>query len=294
MLNPSHFSVLKNKKQYLGGIMTYQTDLDALTGIVHRFPLDGDALDAIGSANGTNAGGNFTGTPICEGATNSYETTNSVDHRIVFPTTADIDGALAQKTTSIWFSLSAAQQPFATIYGEVTGSDSFQIVLSPGNGIVFEVHSASYTLQIYGDVNLAVDRAYNLVMQFDGTGGANEFSAYIDGVKQLDSVDTTPGVATMPSRNPGDLGDTTAGTVSLGGVGGAVLVAPVVGSNNELCHFTSVQSTTTIRETIFEKGALPDITITSDSLVNMQADIDTYADTVRGNSPCAIRVEAIV
>ena len=44
---------------------------------------------------------------------------------------------------------------------------------------------------------------------------------------------------------------------------------------------------------MFERGAVPEIVIAEDTEANMQADIDTYADTVRGNTPLAIRVEKL-
>ncbi len=51
--------------------MAYGDDIDGLNAD-HRWDLDGDATDAIGTADGTNSGGVFTGTAITEDATNSW------------------------------------------------------------------------------------------------------------------------------------------------------------------------------------------------------------------------------
>ena len=48
----------------------------------------------------------------------------------------------------------------------------------------------------------------------------------------------------------------------------------------------AVLTDTEIREVMFEKGAPPDVTITN------QAGLDALADTVRGNAPLCIRVDA--
>jgi hypothetical protein len=55
---------------------------------------------------------------------------------------------------------------------------------------------------------------------------------------------------------------------------------------------STVQVTATqIREELFEKGALPDITIAADTTANMQIALDAIASTVRPNWPLAILIK---
>jgi hypothetical protein len=61
-------------------------------------------------------------------------------------------------------------------------------------------------------------------------------------------------------------------------------------------HWTSWDSAvsdTNIREKLFESGAEPTNTITSDTEANMQTALDAYADTTQGDVPCVFRVEKL-
>lgn len=71
--------------------MAYSAVIDALLPY-HRWTLDGDVLDARGTANGTNSGGLLTVTAVCRDTVNSY-LTNGTNDRIVLPTTTDINNS---------------------------------------------------------------------------------------------------------------------------------------------------------------------------------------------------------
>ena len=64
------------------------------------------------------------------------------------------------------------------------GTNAVKIVLGWGNALMFEASFGSI-LQIFGDVDLDINRAYHFCIVFEGNGFGNEFRAYLDGVKQL-------------------------------------------------------------------------------------------------------------
>ena len=266
--------------------MAYGADIDAL-GNQHRWTWDNVLTDAVGSVTATNTGCSFVTTPLCEGVTYSIQTNGTTD-RVTIPNTTDINNsAQDRKCICGWFMVSAIQDPPKRIYGEGNTTQSFAIIMGWGNNIIFEVDSASFTLQIFGDTPLVPNRAYHLTAIFEGSSYGNEFRAYLDGVKQLSAEPTNrqPGVTTLTARTPVEFGDPV-GTVSVGGVA-VVLNASVNGHYNEWASFDGANAVLTdveVREELFEKGALPSLTVTN------QAGLDAIADTVRPNAPLCIRV----
>lgn len=266
--------------------MAYSDDILALSPD-HRWALDGDALDASGTADGTNSGGVFTGTPVCRDAVNSYVTNGTTD-RIVLPTTADINNSTqTRKAIGGWFSPTAIQNPPKSIYGEGNSSQSIRMILGWGNNLMFELNYPGLNIQIFGDVPLVANRRYHLCMVFEGNGYGNEFRAYLDGVKQLNAnpVDRQPNVASIASRGVGEFGDP-AGTVGVGGIA-IILLAPINGQYNQWASWNgapALLTDTQIRQELFEKGTIPEVTITN------QADLDALANTVRSNTELSILV----
>jgi hypothetical protein len=271
--------------------MAYSDDIEALIPVA-RYSLDGNADDVANANNGIDgneSGGNFSGPAICEDVTNSYRTTG-INNRIVLPDDALINSSnVANKAVCGWFSTTGIQNPPKNIYGEGNATQSFRFVLGWGNNLVFEVDSASFTLQIFGDTPLEINRPYHLTLVFEGNGSGNILRAYLDGVLQTNAEPTSrqPNTATLAARSGGEFGDP-AGTVAVGGTA-VILLAPIDGQYNEWAMFegtNAILTGTEIREELFEKGALPDNTITN------QAGLDALATTVRPNAPLCIRVSA--
>jgi hypothetical protein len=275
--------------------MAYGSDIDAL-GNAHRYILSANANDSVGTNNGTNSGGVFTGSAICEDTTNSY-VTNGVSDRIVLPSITTINNAAqSRKAVCGWFAATGIQNPPKNIYGEGNASQAFRFILGWGNYLVFEVDDPNFTIQIFGDVPLAVNRPYHLTMIFEGNGYANEVRAYLDGVPQLSSepASTAPSAATLTARTAGEFGDP-AGTVAVGGTA-VILLAPINGQYAQWAMFdgaNAVLTDTQVREELFEKGALADVTISSGTEGAMQTALDVYSTTTRGDAPCCIEVEAV-
>jgi hypothetical protein len=276
-------------------IQTYTEVLVALGG-QHLYDFDGGVTDSIGTSDGTNSGCILTDTAICEDATNCL-TTNATSDRVTLPSVADINNsAQALKGVCGWFTPTAIQDPPKRIYGEGDASASFAFILGWGNNVIFEIDSANFNIQIYGDTYLESNRAYHLALFFSGNGNDNLVSAYLDGVLQLDAlpVNRQPNTATLEARTVGEFGDP-AGTVAVGGTA-VLLNAPVNGKYNKWAFFDGASSQisgTDVREKLFEKGALPDITITSDTESNMQTALNAYSSTVRPNAPLCIRIENV-
>jgi hypothetical protein len=75
------------------------------------------------------------------------------------------------------------------------------------------------------------------------------------------------------------------------------MVAPAQQGTSRYQHWAAWGSApptdTEIRETLFERGALADVTIATDTQANMQTAIDVYASTARADAPCCIEIEAV-
>ena len=275
--------------------MAYSDDIAAL-GADHHWDFDGDSTDQIGSANGTDTSVLYTSSAIAEDATNCAET-DAVTDRISIPTTTDINNsAQSRKAVGGWFMATAIQNPPKNIYGEGDATQAFRFILGWGNNLVFEVDDPSFTLQIFGDTYLEVNRAYHMLMIFEGNGYGNELRAYLDGVEQLEAspADRQPDAATLTARSVAEFGDP-AGTVAVGGTA-VILIAPINGKWNHWATWDgedAVLTDTEVRETLFERGALAGVTISSGTESAMQTALDAYSATTRGNAALCIEVEAV-
>ncbi len=257
--------------------MTVAADISGL-GADHHWDFDGDSLDQIGSVNGTDTSILYTSAAIAEDATNCAET-NAVADRVSIPTTTEINNsAQARKAVCGWYAATAIQNPPKNIYGEGDATQAFRFILGWGNYVVFEVDSANFTLQIFGDVALAVNRPYHLCMVFENSTYGNELRAYLDGIEQLNAEPTNrqPGANTLPARSVAEFGDP-AGTVAVGGTA-VILIAPINGKWNHWATWgdeaDAVLTDSEVRVTLFERGALAEDTVSTDTEANMQIAMD--------------------
>lgn len=273
--------------------MAYGDDIDALNPD-HRYSFDNTPNDQVGTAHGTASGATYTTNPLCEDVTYSL-LTDAVSERVVLPTTTTINNsAQTRKAVAGWFVATAIQNPPKNIYGEGEATQAFRLILGWGNNLMFEVDSSSFTLQIFGDVALEVDRPYHLCMIFEGSGYGNELRAYLDGIEQLDAEPTNrqPGVTTLTARSVGEFGDP-AGTVAVGGTA-VILIAPINGRWNEWAIWDGADAVLTddeVREELFAKGAIAENTISNGTEAAMQTALDAFADDVIGDVPLGFAVE---
>lgn len=286
--------------------MAYSTDISGL-GADHHWKFDGDSVDAIGSVVRTDTGMDFTGSPIAKDATYSAKMNSRTDSVALTNTTTISNSSQARKAVCGWFMVSAKELPSCRIYGEGGTTTNFQFIIFPGNSIMLEVrNSTNFQVQIYSDVSLEADRAYHFCAVFEGNGYSNEVRFWIDGVEQTsaDPSNRQPNVATLPARNPAEFGNP-AGTVGINGVN---LVMNSPGDNRSTEQIVSayfqhwaawgdkanaVLTNTEVRETLFERGALADVTISSNTQSNMQTALNAYSLTTRDNAPLCIEIENV-
>ena len=275
--------------------MAYRDDIQSL-GADHLWTFTGDVTDFIGTADGTNSGMLLTAPAIAEDGASSTES-NATSDRVTLPSSADINSsAQDRKAMCGWVQLSKIQPPPDRIYGEGDQTTSFAFVIALGNNVMFETTSSSFILQVFGDRILRPGRSYHLCGIFEGSGFGDTIRFYIDGVRQtLSQPDPpSPGVTTLAARGVGEFGDP-AGTVGVGG-GVVLLGAPTNCRYQHWASFSGASAVLTdasIRGTLFEKGALPDVTISTGTESAMQSSLDALADTVRPDAPLAIRVQAV-
>lgn len=276
--------------------MAYSDDISNLSAD-HHWDFDGDSLDQIGSANGTDTSVDYTGSAIAEDATNCA-TLNAVGDRVSIPTTSDINSSTQSRWAfGGWFSTTTTQEPPKSIAGRGDTTDSMRFILFLGNSFMAEADPGGTDpiLQSYGPTFMADNRVYHLFARWSGNGYDNKFDFFVDGVLMTDAEpsDREPDIANFPATTVLEFGDP-AGTVSVGGTT-VILNCPVNGKYNHWATFNDgdIPTNTEIRETLFERGALADVTISSGTESAMQTALDVYKDTTRSDAPLCIEIEAV-
>lgn len=267
--------------------MAYSDDINALSPD-HRWAFDGNVgTDAIGTSNATMTG-TLAGVALCEGVANCAQSNTIAGDRFTLPTAVDIENNTnSLKAFGGWFSIDEVSPHPCSIYSEGDAQPTYHIVLAVGNNTMFEVVDGIGDIaQAYG-ITMVPSRNYHLMTIFDN----GTLSFYIDGV--LQSSNSLVSTTLRPRTVAGEFADP-AGTV---GVGGSVVLlqAPTNGSYNEWASWadTTLPTPAETRSELFEKGALPESTITTDTEINMQTDLDTYASNAFANSPLCLRIEDV-
>jgi hypothetical protein len=264
--------------------MAYRDDIIAL-GADHLWRFDGDVLDSIGAADGTNTGFLLTSTAICEDATNSSQC-NAVSDRVTIPDTATINSALSNKAVGGWVQFDSIQLPPRSIYGEGTTGQQFRFLVWAGNTLMLDIVDGASVYQAFSDQVLQANRAYHIFGIVNGNG---DYELYVDGDLQEITAPTDRQFvgATFDSGSPIEFGDPAGATE----VGNQTVL--LTGSTNCDYNFwasfsdANVPSNVEIRTELFEKGALPDVTITN------QAGLDALANSFRPDAPLCIRVDVV-
>ena len=281
--------------------MAYADDIDAL-GPDHAFSFDGNATDRINALATTTSTVTFTGVALCEGVSVSM-LTDAIDDQLQYAATSATFNGVDQNRLAAagWFSVTATQNPPKQIM-QIGDTTSVKILLGWGNNLMFEADAPNavpaFLLQVFGDKVLASNRAYHLCMILECNTFGNEFRCYLDGVKQLgaEPADREPDAPNFPSRSAGTTFGIPASNGNFVGGDSVGILSPINGQYNEWALFdgaNAVLTDTEIREELFEKGALADVTITSGTQAAMQTQLDTLADSVRADAPLCIRVEAL-
>ena len=267
--------------------MAYSDDVLALSP-QHLWPFDGNYVDVVGSvADGTNAGFG-TAAVLCEDASNSVEC-NGTSDRVQIPATTDIDGATNAKGVGGWVRFNSIQLPPKSIYREGTTGNQFNVTLWAGNKLMLDVANGGDIRQAFSNNVLKPNRVYHIFGKIEGSGQDNEFALFVDGIRQsvTEPSNGQTGFASLGVRARAEFGDPSGATQAGGGT--VLLNGPTNCRYNYWASFTGTEASNLtdaqIREELFEKGALPGVTITN------QAGLDALASTARPDEPLNIRVE---
>lgn len=268
--------------------MAYRDDVTALSPD-HLWRFDADSNDSVGSLNGTDTN-ITTATAITEDATNSRQS-NSTSDRIDLASAATVDQALTRKAIGGWIYFTAVQAPPKSVYREGTTESQFCFVVWAGNACMLDIVNSGTIKQLFMGRTLSPSRAFHIFAVIEGDGFGDKVELYLDGVLQdSDTFDAT----TFAARGVGGEFADPSGSTEVGNQT-VLLNGPV---NCRYAYWASwgnktLPTATEIREELFEKGALPGVTISSDTEANMQTALDAISDSVRGDEPLNIRVEDV-
>lgn len=268
--------------------MAYSDDITALSPD-HLWRFDGDQADSVGSLVGT-ATGIVAGPAITEDALASRQS-NGTGDRIALATAATVDQQLSRKAIGGWIELSAIQLPPKSIYREGTTANQLCFVCWAGNNVMLDIVNASGNdAQIFSEAVFQPGRAYHIFAVWSGTGFDDTIELFVDGVSQGSAPS---GGANFGDRDVGEWSDPSGSTE----VGDAtVLLNGLV--NGDFAFWASwadkvLPTAAQIRSELFEKGALPDLTVPTGTEAAMQSTVNSSLNgTLRPDAPLAVRVEA--
>jgi hypothetical protein len=272
--------------------MAYSDDILSLSP-ANYWKFDVDSADSAGSSVPTNASVAFSGQPLSEDASSSIRF-SSVSSRVSFADSTIIQ-SMGKKVLAGWFMTDNIQLPPKMIYSEGATDNVFHLVMAYGNNLMFEMGDLNNSVlaQVFGPV-MQPNRAYHICAVYEGTAGANEVILYVDGVKQTLSQDAVPNSASATGRGQSAAFGLPNATNSIGR-SSIICNCPVNMFLQNWAHWSNTTlSDTDVREILFEKGALPEITIESDTEANMQASVDSLSGTTRQDAPLCIRVEPVL
>lgn len=265
----------------------------------HQWTFNNVLTDSIGALTLTNTDGTLVTTPICRDTTHSYQTNGRDDRASVTPDATTGNGAdLDRYSIGGWFRVSQVQGPPVLIYKQ-GGGNGLGIFMWAGNNVMAQCRSGGKVLQIFSDVALTDNRSYHFLLTFEGNTFSNEFSFYLDGVKQLRNRGDVQPASEFLTQFTGEFSfgeNGTAGTEMLTGSSSVLTKACVNGFYNQWWTWSGANAVHTadeIKNDIFAAGAIPEFTISSDTQANMQTALDAIADSVRGDVPLAILVEDV-
>ena len=272
---------------------------DNVFGATHRWSFNNVLTDSIGSLTVSNTGGSFVASPICRDSTHSYQTNGRDDLATVAPgLTAGSGTDNDILAVGGWFQVSDIQGPPCMVMKIGGNTAGMHLFIWGGNTLTAQIrfNGGTQFFQIYSSKALTSNRPYHFLMKFEGTDYGDEFSFYIDGVKQASASSTATGLQFLDAFTGaytwGENGST--GTEVNTGDDTVLTKACVNGLYAEwwVWH-RSTPTDQQIYENVFGEGAIPTITITSDTEANMQTQLDTYIGQSSGDTPLAFLIEEV-
>ena len=261
----------------------------------HHWPLNGNYDDIVGGndmiVSPVNGGGTFVSTAISEGTTNSWRCQSS---RREAPNSHQMNRQTeVNPLMGGWIRLQTTQQGLACLYEEGGGVNNLAFFTGLGNVLIAQqADTNDDNVQAFSDIKLTEGRDYHILFRFSYTDVIKEFRMYLDGALQQ----VTSGNPLTATDLDGHSGD-----ISFGGPGGNLEVAgtDVLFASAEDCLYSNwVTWDESIGDAdilqLFRRGAVPTVTIASDTQANMQAALDLLTGVERPDAPLAIRVEDVL
>jgi hypothetical protein len=278
--------------------------LNMVTQPSHIWRFQNSYADDVGSAT-ANGGGSkgtptFATTAIVKGDTHSLFF-NSEKDRVSPVNQTDMNTSeQSRRYIGGWFMLDRISQTLSVIWEEGAQVNNMALLNGFGNNATFQIADANEDyVQLYLDVSLTPNRPYHFLANLNGNAfNGGVCRAYLDGVLQSRS-DGNPWEQPVLDSHSGDItwGHSGSEVLKVGDDRGvdATTIAFVSPVNCNYAHWhnwsgVGLDGPSDIRVTLFEKGALQQITIADDTQANMQIAIDAESDTLFPDWPCSIEI----
>jgi len=210
--------------------------------------------------------------------------------------------ALARRYIGGWIQLDSVSQTLSVIYEEGAQVNNMALLNGFGNNAMFQIaNAADDYVQTYVDKPLTPNRPYHFLLKFHASAyDSGICKLFVDGVLQS-RTNGNPWETTQLDSHSGNITWGHEGTESLKvgddrGVD-ATTIAFVSPTSCNYAHWYSWSDTTLdeaddIRVTLFEKGAVAEETVSTDTEANMQTSVDALSDTLFMDWPCSIEIGA--
>lgn len=284
---------------YLQALLSISPSVDHLWTFQNTY--NDEIQTAVANALAQSGTPQFSTTTIVKGATHSFLIADAGTS--IRPENQSDMNTLAANRRYIggWIMLDKISQTLSVIWEEGASVNNIALLNGFGNNIMFQIADANDDyVQLYVDVTLTPNRPYHFIGNLNGRNyNSGICRAYLDGVEQ-----------SRTNGNPWEQSilDTHGGSIAWGGEpGGNLKVGDDRGVDAAVINFPSMDACyyshwvtwsdvdlvpeTDIRVEMFEKGALQQVTIFSDTQVNMQTAIDAQANTVFPDWPCSIEIQ---
>lgn len=241
---------------------------------------------------------------IVDGNPHSLVFDSVTDRReIVDSDNMNINITSAERTLSAWIQLGGIQEELASIWKEGGGIQNLAFLVGYGNVVLAQgadTPGNAINAQAWSDIRLTPNRPYNIVMRYSLTEDPKEFRLYLDGEEQTETDGNPLGAGSFNSHS----GDVTWGDPDTNLETGGTDVSYNGNDNLRISDFATwsdnstgtnsgaLDKTTEIRDILFRRGAIPNVTLVSNTEVNMQTDLDQYDSTEIPDWPLGIRVES--
>ncbi len=284
---------------------TYQEAVEGMTlSPSHYWMFQNSYADEIGTATANNGSGGSptfsTTRKLVKADTHSLQLDSTTDYISPADQTDMNTSSQSRRYIGGWIQLDSVSQGLSVIYEEGAQVNNIALLNGFGNNAMMQIANANDDyIQTYFDKALTPNRPYHILLEFNASGyKSGACSLFLDGVKQALSNGNPWETAQLDSHS----GNITWGhegteTLKVGDDRGvdATTIAFVSPTACNYAHWANwsgvtLADATDIRETLFEKGAVSEESITGGTEAAMQTALDAFADTEYADWPCSIEI----